>query len=198
VAVPHERSLTWMPIVGAAVIALIGVIVIVVVGSGHDDRTGLKTDSDGALVCPAVYKQEPVTGRASTPRAYVPLRPTGIDGSQDLVPDTKPLHVTVCRYAPQSVTLSRSAAIPVDGRRVLTSGGQALTRALSKAPKSGIKVGACSGPGTTYMMGFVFATGAAWVTVPGTACQSITNGVYDSSVDIRDQVVAAFASGAWR
>ena len=196
-ATGKDRSLTWLPIVGAAVIALIGVIVIVVVGSGKDTRVGLKTDDDGALVCPDTYTLSAVTGVKSVPRAWVPLRPTGVDGGADLVPDTKPLHVTICRYPATGVSLSHSTKIRLGGSRTVKTNVAAMTKSLSKAARSSLASGTCTGPDTTYMVGFVFATGVAWVTLPGTGCQHITNGVWDTTAALRDQVVAAFDSGAW-
>jgi hypothetical protein len=188
-----------MPIVGAAVIAGIALIVVIVVGSGKDTRIGLKTDADGALACPPTYDHHAIVEGKAVPRAWVPLQPTGVDGTEYLVPNTKPQHVTICRYPGDSVPISKAAEVPVNGKQIVKTNTSAMTRTLSEAPRTKvIASGDCVGTQPTYLVGFVFDTGAAWVAVPGTLCQHITNGEYDSTVQVRDQVVAAFDSGTWK
>jgi hypothetical protein len=191
-----DRTLTWWPIVGAAIVAAIGVGSIIVFGSGSEDRLGLQTDNDGALTCPTSYVQEAVTD-ALHPRAWVPIQSVGLDGTKYLVPDTKPQHVTVCHYSAAGTTLATKASLPLLGSKSVTSGLSAFGKSLSKVPKAGPSSEPCTTPGDPYLIGVVIPTGAVWVSVPDDGCQVVTNGEYDTSVDLRGETIAAYQSGAW-
>lgn len=191
-----DRTLTWWPIAGAAIVAAIGVGVIVIFGSGTTNRLGLQTDSSGALKCPSTYVQARVTDSAN-PGAWVPTKSVGVDGSKYLVPDTKPQHVTVCHYSAEGSTLAKETSLPLRGSKILMSGQSAMTKSLSKAPKAAASRNPCTTPGDPYLIGVVIPTGAVWVSVPDDGCQVATNGEFATSIDLRAQTVAAYQSGAW-
>ncbi|GAB2471270.1 hypothetical protein [Jatrophihabitans fulvus] len=183
-----DRTLTWWPLVGAAVLAAIVLTVIFTSGAGDDNRVGSKTDDNGALECPAEYKLR-------TDSFWVPLEPSGVDGKARTVPNVKPGHVTVCRYtAPPSSRGSGDVAL--DGTRVLSSGLATMTQRLSKAPEApeGTRAGKVGPGGEIYLVGATFATGYVWISAP---VKAGSNGQFVTSADVHLAAEQAFDTGAW-
>ncbi|MGI8677421.1 MAG: hypothetical protein ACR2LX_01780 [Jatrophihabitans sp.] len=186
---PPDKSLTWMPLLGAAVVAAVVVLILVLTGSGKENHLGTATDADGALSCPKTYEVN------ST--AWVPIDPAGVDGKKSLVPDTKPGHATVCHY-PTSGSPTERGDARLAGRRTLGGDLRAITRGLSKLPKSPAQTCAArqAAPGGSYLLGLNFATGVVWVSAPGEECLGSTNGVYQTST-VRTAVQSAYDARAW-
>ena len=190
-----DRTLTWWPFVGAAIIAAIGIGVIVLVGSGTQNRDGLATDDNGALTCPTTYLQNALDV-ATVPRAWVPVKGTGVDGTSALVPDSKPQDVTICHYG-SAGTLGQARPALLGQGVTLTQGQQAMAKALSAYPAAADAQRRCTTAGDYYLAGFVFGGGAIWVAVPDDGCQNVTNGDFEVSADIRPQIVSAYQTRHW-
>lgn len=192
---PTDRTLTWWPIAGAAIIAALVAVAIFSFGAGEDNRTGSKVEGDGALSCPTGYLRSKSDGNDR-----VPADPSGVDGQAALVPDVAPRHVAVCRYQPAPETEKQDVDLPLDGRAVLESGQRAAAAELSRATKS-------TGPRVctqqlvrdqpSYLVGFTFSTGVVWVSVPGDRCVPSSNGQFATDVNLRPDVAAAFTSKTW-
>lgn len=189
---PSDRSLSWWPLVGAAVIVGLVVVLLLVAGSGGGDRIGTKTDSDGALTCPPTYKVHDFDH-------WVPTDASGVNGKKKLVPDAKPSHVTICRYAYATPSRGKTVHAKLSGHRTLTNGLRALTGDLSKLHKSNSDGGGILVVGETqsvYLIGLTFASGVVWVSVPDG--NSASNGQFTTSSALHGKVAKAFESRAWK
>jgi hypothetical protein len=201
---PQNRSLTWWPIGGAAAIAVVAILVVVLVGSGGDNRTGARTAKGGSLVCPGTYEQHP-RSEGDNLKGWVPIQATGVDGGSSLVPpdkgsDSAPRHVSLCAYDAAAADPSRTVEVKLSGSRTLTSGAAALAKQLSAAPAAPTSAGECTtprAPGTDYLIGLVYSTGKIWVSVPADTCLVISNGQYATSEDLRAKVRTAYATRSW-
>lgn len=191
-----DQSLTWLPFAGAAAVALLIASVIVFVGAGSDNYVGTKTDADGALTCPATYQQRRFGDHK---KAWVPVEPTGVDGGPNLVPDSLPSHVTICRYGATAAAFDRPVKVELTGHRTLTGGLRAATKELSALPKARDGVGVCPPGGAVdnYLVGLTFATGLLWVSVPGGACLEPSNGDFTTSAGLSVRVAAAYEARVW-
>lgn len=192
-----DRTLTWWPIAGAAIIAAIVALVIFFVGAGEDNRNGSRIEDDGALSCPPAS-----IGSAAKSEDKVPTTPSGIDGKKWLVPDTPARFVVVCKFAaaPQDAP-RRGSDTQFEGRVLLDAGTtRAAVRQLHKVPKArdGLVCAQYVGPGKpSYLLGFTFDTGIVWVWVPGEHCSPATNGEFDTNEDLVPDVARAYSTKRW-
>lgn len=190
-----DRTLSWLPLVGAAVLAIVVAVVVFLVGAGKDNRGGSRVDDDGALACPGTY-----AGSVTDITRRVPAVPSGVDGEADLVPNAQPRYVAICRYraAPNART---GVDLPIDGRVVLDDNERGAARFLSNADKA-TKTAACDLPAgardqPSYLLGFTFSTGIVWVSIPGSGCQNASNGEFVTKDDLRTVTNDAFRTKVW-
>lgn len=195
VEAPRDRTLTWWPLVGAAVIAALVAVAIFSFGAGEDNRSGSRVDNDGALACPAGYSRSQPNGKNR-----VPADPSGVDGDTSLVPDVLPTFVAVCRYVPSKDPSRRKQDIPLDGRVVLSAGQRDAARQMSAAKRS-TEPQVCAAryapDKTAYLVGYTFSTGVVWVSVPGDRCVLSSNGKFVTGVDFYADAARAYTSRAW-
>ncbi len=186
---PQDKTLTWLPLAGAAAVAAVVVLILVFAGAGTDNHPGTATDAHGALTCPKTYE--------IASQAWVPVDPAGVDGKKSLVPDTKPGHATVCHY-PTSGSPTERGDARLAGHRVLGGDLRAITRGLAKQPKADAQT--CTAtrptPGGSYLLGLTFATGVVWVSAPGDECLGSTNGQFDTS-SVRAALQNAYDARTW-
>ncbi|SHH20640.1 hypothetical protein SAMN05443575_3427 [Jatrophihabitans endophyticus] len=187
-----DRSLTWWPLVGAAVIAGLVALLIATVG-GNDERAGRHVDSAGALSCPSTYHLPyKVFG-------WVPTDAAGVDGKKSLVPDARPSHVTVCRY---DAVVNKTTDADLGGHVTLTEGLAAAATELSRTAGSSSEPQPITEPigrhkDTVYLAGFTFATGIVWVSTYGGGVSGATNGQFHTTARLQERLATAYRTRAW-
>lgn len=197
---PDDRTLTWWPIIGAAMVAALVVAVIVFTGAGEDHNLGAKTDGSGALVCPDTYEQRAFVRDGKVQKPWVPLEPSGVGGDATLVPDTAPSHVTLCLYQGSQGETTNAVEVKLSGHRLLESGLRGVTKDLSNEPKRESSSTSCTETRDSqdnYLLGFVFATGLLWVSVPSNDCLGVTNGKFVTGANLADRVSRAYGTRTW-
>lgn len=197
---PDDRTLTWWPIAGAAIVAALVVLVIVLAGPGEDNHVGSKIDNGGALVCPDSYEQRAFVRNGKIQKPWVPVEPTGVGGDTTLVPDTEPSHVTLCQYSSTRTDTDNAVEVKLSGHRTLDSGLREVTKDLTDEPKRQSSSTGCTSSGGAkedYLIGLRFATGLLWVSVPANDCLGATNGKFVTGSSLTARVTRAYEARAW-
>lgn len=198
---PADRTLTWWPILGAAIVAALVGAVIVFTGPGEDHNLGAKTDGSGALTCPDSYEQRAFVADGKVQKPWVPAEPSGVGGEDRLVPNTAPSHVTLCKYRSTQSSTGSAVEVKLSGHTTLKNGVRQVTKDLSDEPKRESSSTTCTDTrgavSDNYLVGFVFATGLLWVSVPNNDCLGVTNGQFVTGSSLTDRVARAYGSRTW-
>jgi hypothetical protein len=187
----RARRRMLLPVVAAAVVLLVagGAFAITQVQSDshHTTAIGPTTAPASAGACPAKYQDD-------HNKPWVPADPIGIDAATRLVPDEVPSSAFICAYLDGHVTLS--------GTRDITQNLDGLRDMLSWEPRDTGAERLCTldiqrQDGDNYLIRVVYPSGAIWVSAPGYHCDGSSNGAFTSIANLRDAVMASYATGAW-
>ena len=156
---PVDRTLTWAPLLGAAAVAAVVLLVLVLAGPGSDHHLGTATDATARCSCPATYEVASQAVGADQPLGR--RRGKALVADPEAQPrDGLPL---------QDLGLARRHGdARLDGHRTLTGDLAAVTRCCRSCRTgrfAGLR-GADASDGGSYLLGSCSPTGDVWILGP--------------------------------
>jgi hypothetical protein len=178
-----ERTGTWWPFAIPAVVAVVAVALTFTLESTHDKHS--------ALACPTFL-------RKSGAKPRVPALSDRVNTEDRLAPDRLPTDVVVCAYP------GAGGSSQLVGSKVLHGRFENLVTTLTRAPRKTATAASCAAPNATandgdYLLGLTYTDGPEWIAVTGNPCAATpaTNGTFDSSAQLADQLRSAYRTGTW-